>query len=305
MKSREHDIDLVMYEGNLAKLPREVFDKALTWGKGAVKVRTQGHKETLLSSERTCPVCGFSVPELDPRWFSFNTKQGRCMDCEAPVEGGAEALAGRALGVVPHLRGLAPGAGAARREAGGLSLPRGGAAVRHRDVRTGARVEVPRRPGAARRPSRPGAAAAPGVPGPGGAGLPVPGPECVHALGRRDAAAAAVRAARRGPHRRDVRAGRAHHRPAPADTHRLLSNLRALVDTGSTVLVVEHDTDTIRAADHLIELGPTGGRGGGRILAEGSPEKVLQTEDAPTARALREPAVLAATPRGSRRSGWS
>ncbi|HYO59654.1 MAG TPA: excinuclease ABC subunit A, partial [Archangium sp.] len=84
----------------------------------------------------------------------------------------------------------------------------------------------------------------------------------------------------------------------PRDTHRLLSNLRALVDTGSTVLVVEHDTDTIRAADHLVELGPTGGRGGGRILAEGPPEEVLQSEDAPTARALREPAVLAGSPRG-------
>ena len=73
----------------------------------------------------------------------------------------------------------------------------------------------------------------------------------------------------------------------------------AVVDTGSTVLVVEHDTDTIRAADHLVELGPTGGRGGGRILAEGPPEKVLQVEDAPTARALREPAVLAGTARGA------
>ena len=44
----------------------------------------------------------------------------------------------------------------------------------------------------------------------------------------------------------------------PRDTGRLLENLRALVDTGSTVLVVEHDVDTIRAADHLVDLGPGG-----------------------------------------------
>ena len=61
----------------------------------------------------------------------------------------------------------------------------------------------------------------------------------------------------------------------PRDTERLLANLRALVDTGSTVLVVEHDADTIRAADHLIDLGPGGGRNGGHIVAEGAPAEVL------------------------------
>ncbi len=61
----------------------------------------------------------------------------------------------------------------------------------------------------------------------------------------------------------------------PRDTGRLLENLRALVDTGSTVLVVEHDLDTIRAADHLVDLGPGGGRLGGRIVAAGTPSEVL------------------------------
>src|SRR6185503_19514193 len=67
----------------------------------------------------------------------------------------------------------------------------------------------------------------------------------------------------------------------PRDTKALLANLRALVDTGSTVLVVEHDADTIRAADHLIDLGPTGGRGGGRILAEGPAARVLADPNSP------------------------
>ena len=61
----------------------------------------------------------------------------------------------------------------------------------------------------------------------------------------------------------------------PRDTERLLANLRALVDTGSTVLVVEHDAETIRAADHLVDLGPGGGRNGGHIVAEGAPAEVL------------------------------
>jgi excinuclease ABC subunit A len=84
----------------------------------------------------------------------------------------------------------------------------------------------------------------------------------------------------------------------PRDTHRLLENLRALVDTGSTVLVVEHDTDTIRAADHVIDIGPTGGRGGGRIVAQGTPQQVLSEEGSPTARALRAPLALPVEGRG-------
>ena len=80
----------------------------------------------------------------------------------------------------------------------------------------------------------------------------------------------------------------------PRDTGRLLENLRALVDTGSTVLVVEHDADTIRAADHLIDLGPGGGRLGGRIVAAGPAAEVLAARGV-TDRA-RAPASGARTP---------
>jgi excinuclease ABC subunit A len=75
----------------------------------------------------------------------------------------------------------------------------------------------------------------------------------------------------------------------PRDTRRLIANLRALVDTGSTVLVVEHDAETIQAADHLTDLGPGGGRDGGHIVAEGHPSAVLAMPSSPTGRALREP----------------
>ena len=50
----------------------------------------------------------------------------------------------------------------------------------------------------------------------------------------------------------------------PRDTAKLLTALRALVEKGCSVLVVEHDADTIRAADHLVDVGPGGGHGGGR-----------------------------------------
>jgi excinuclease ABC subunit A len=76
----------------------------------------------------------------------------------------------------------------------------------------------------------------------------------------------------------------------PRDTKRLLGNLRTLANMGSTVLVVEHDAETIRAADHVIDLGPGGGRNGGHVVAEGPAAQVLSDPASPTARALRETA---------------
>ena len=76
----------------------------------------------------------------------------------------------------------------------------------------------------------------------------------------------------------------------PRDTKALLANLRALVDGGSTVLVVEHDAETIRAADYVLDLGPGGGRNGGHIMSEGPASKVLVDPQSPTARALAETA---------------
>ncbi len=70
-----------------------------------------------------------------------------------------------------------------------------------------------------------------------------------------------------------------------ADVGRLLHALQRLVEAGNTVLVIEHDTDVIKSADHLIDLGPEGGDGGGRILATGTPE-FIATQDSPTGRLL-------------------
>ena len=59
-----------------------------------------------------------------------------------------------------------------------------------------------------------------------------------------------------------------------SDVARLLSALHRLVDSGHSVLVVEHHTDIINAADHLIDIGPEGGKGGGQIVGEGTPDHI-------------------------------
>lgn len=61
------------------------------------------------------------------------------------------------------------------------------------------------------------------------------------------------------------------------DIARLLKVLQRLVDNGDTVLVIEHNLDVIKTADHIIDLGPEGGKNGGTIVAEGTPEHVAET----------------------------
>ena len=70
-----------------------------------------------------------------------------------------------------------------------------------------------------------------------------------------------------------------------ADVGRLLHAMQRLVDAGNTVLVIEHDTDVIKSADHVVDLGPEGGDGGGRILATGTPEHIAM-QDSPTGHLL-------------------
>lgn len=72
-----------------------------------------------------------------------------------------------------------------------------------------------------------------------------------------------------------------------ADIHKLLEVLQRLVDEGDTVVVIEHNLDVIKTADHLIDLGPEGGAGGGRIVAQGTPEEVIEVEGSYTGRYLR------------------
>ena len=59
-----------------------------------------------------------------------------------------------------------------------------------------------------------------------------------------------------------------------ADVHKLLDSLHRLVASGNTVLIIEHNLDVIKTADWLIDMGPEGGDGGGRIVIEGTPETV-------------------------------
>ncbi len=73
-----------------------------------------------------------------------------------------------------------------------------------------------------------------------------------------------------------------------ADVDKLLSVLQALVNTGNTVLVIEHNLDVIKTADHIIDLGPEGGDDGGEIVASGTPEEIVHNDRSYTGKYLKE-----------------
>jgi len=71
------------------------------------------------------------------------------------------------------------------------------------------------------------------------------------------------------------------------DVKRLLEILQRLCETGSSVLVIEHNLDVIKCADHVIDLGPEGGNAGGNIVAVGTPEEVAAVEGSYTGQFLK------------------
>ena len=72
------------------------------------------------------------------------------------------------------------------------------------------------------------------------------------------------------------------------DIQNLMVVINSLVDRGNTVLIIEHNMDIIKCADHIIDLGPEGGDKGGEILAEGSPEKIIKNKKSHTGRYLEK-----------------
>ena len=72
------------------------------------------------------------------------------------------------------------------------------------------------------------------------------------------------------------------------DVNVLLNVLQKLVKKGNTVIIVEHNLDVIKVADHIIDLGPGGGEHGGKIIATGTPEEVAENKTSLTGKFLRE-----------------
>jgi excinuclease ABC subunit A len=88
----------------------------------------------------------------------------------------------------------------------------------------------------------------------------------------------------------------------PEDERKLIDVLHRLTDEGNTVVVIEHELDLVKNADHIVDLGPEGGENGGEVVAAGTPEEIARTESSHTGRYLRDllPAVDLEGPRSDR-----
>ena len=73
-----------------------------------------------------------------------------------------------------------------------------------------------------------------------------------------------------------------------ADVHRLINILERLVDTGNSMIIIEHNLDIIKVADYIIDLGPEGGNNGGTVVTTGTPEQVAKNEQSYTGMFLKK-----------------
>ncbi|MBA1145588.1 excinuclease ABC subunit UvrA [Ectothiorhodospiraceae bacterium WFHF3C12] len=301
---QEHDIELPLGEVTVGPDSSRELDRllqaALGYGKGTMKLATPAGDE-LLSTERACPSCRRSFSELDPRMFSYNSKHGWCPSCfgtgevlpgfdaEQTGEEGAwrddapparvcpdchgarlrpEALAVRFKG-----RNIAAYAAHAVEEArqviGGLDL-----APREREIARDILAEIDNRLGFL---CEVGLAyltldrAAPTLSG---------------GEAQRIRLAAQLGSNLQGVcYVLDEPTIGLH----PRDNRMLLDTLGRLEGKGNTIVVVEHDEDTIRRAEHVIDLGPGAGTEGGRVVAAGTVDDLLADPASVTGRCLRSP----------------
>lgn len=303
----EHDIELVV--GRASAKGRgllELVERGLSVGDGAAWV-VAGDEEMQLSSTQSCPSCGKGYPELDPRFFSFNTRQGQCSACEGRGEIVKKKWRGRRrkraeerrpcdvcdqTRLSPLARGVTVG-GMSITELFDQSVSEAMTTLERMELegRDASIAETPLQE--ARRRLRFLDEVGLGYLGLGRAASTLSGGEM-----QRVRLAAQLGSGLTGVlYVLDEPTIGLH----PRDTGRLLGALRGLVERGNSVLVVEHDADTIRAADHVIDVGPGGGKHGGMLVAQGRLDAMTTSV---TAKALARPPEVPDKRRPTRRADW-
>ncbi len=327
---KEHTIDAVI--GRVAKSDdaeklRPLIEAALKMGKGTIKLRLNDKTMHVLSTEMSCPSCGLSFEELDPRLFSFNSPHGWCKDCRGfGLKGHKTDLSDRAPDVSvleaeleeerrfesaddegEKPREICPSCEGSRINEIGRAVQLQGTKIQQFAGLTA-----------------------------GDAGkllgkFKFEGTEAIIALDivkeiaqrlkfmqevglgylqlNRSADTLSGGEAQRirlsaqlGSNLRGVLY--VLDEPTiglhPRDNEKLLDTLMALRDKGNSLLVVEHDDETMKRADTILDLGPGAGKFGGQIVAQGTMAQILKNKNSVTGASLRTP--LKHPVRGSRRA---
>jgi excinuclease ABC subunit A len=302
---REHSIELPL--GSLRVTPRnetslrDLLERALALGKGTVLVRGP-RSEAAFSTERACPGCGRSFPELDPRLFSYNSRHGWCPSCYGTglqLAGFDAEQSGEEIWWTDWWEGDAPVCAACD----GRRLKPEALAVRfqRRSIAefTALNVEAARQAvGELRLKGREAQIARDILPelqsrldfladvGLSYLSLDRAAPTLSGGEAQRIRLAAQLGSNLRGVcYILDEPTIGLH----PRDNAMLLDTLARLEAKGNTVVVVEHDEETIRRAQHVIDLGPGAGVEGGALVAAGSVAAVMREPRSLTGRFLAQP----------------
>jgi excinuclease ABC subunit A len=301
-RSKAHSIDAIVdriiVKPGIDERLRESVELALKYGDGSCIVSTQSGddwSDRLYSSRYCCPECGTSFPPLEPRTFSFNSPYGACSSCRglgcqvpAEVQASATKLRGEfsRLPRCPDCDGARLGPVARNVLFAGSSLPQLAALtvgdcsplIENMLIQLSGnpeqRAELQLEPEAAvaARSILPEVASRLGYLNRVGLHyLTLDRPAVTLSGGefQRARLAAALGSGLTGVcYVLDEPTIGLH----PRDTRRMIDVLNALRDSGSSVIIVEHDVEMMRAADWLIDLGPGAGSEGGRLVGEGTPD---------------------------------
>ena len=327
---KEHNIDLPVGSMEVVAkeegLLRDLVATALERGQGSLKILLMSTgEERLFSTKRACPSCCKSLPEPEPRLFSYNTKLGWCPTCtgtglfasalseeetgeedkylektEEPEAFADEDLAcvdcdGARLGpIAQHILVNGQGIHEVSKQSldslpGWLTAVRRKLSAREKAIADSLLNEIEARVDFLRSV------------GLGYLSLDRAAPTLSGGEAQRIRLAAQLGSNLQGVcYILDEPSIGLH----PENNKALLSLLRQLQRKGNTLVVVEHDEETIAMADHLIDIGPGAGRLGGEVIAQGTQEDLKKVTDSVTGRYLREPMHHAAEPRRPKPEHW-
>ncbi len=298
----EHNIDAVLAEFRVSQkesqLLKETIDRALHFGKNSFFLSTSGKADELYSLKLYCPRCEISFEELDPKLFSFNSRQGSCATChglgfvfKGDLPEGVDPeldleevkkktcpdclgkrLKSSVLGVWVNKKSIAQVTEMTCREAYQY-FKRLKFQEREAQISENILKELLRRLEFLNEV--------------GLAYLTLDRP--VQTLSGGESQRVRL-AAQLGSYLQGV----CYILDEPTiglhvrDHHKLLETLCKLKDRGNSILIVEHDEQTILEADHVIDLGPGAGKNGGRVIAQGSPKELMESDQSITGKYLKE-----------------
>lgn len=299
-KNKPHTIEFVVAQLNPVQVTADFIaagvEQALSLGGGTLIAYAEG-RETVFSTERTCPSCkrGFFKP--DPEDLSFNSPRGRCPTCDGTGRGRGDAPCRECSGARIHTLGRHLRLGERNIHAACLQtapelrafLQEIPFSSREREIAEPILAEVYGKL------------------------------DTLIAIGLDDIVLDRECSSLSGGELQRLRLGTAMGSPLtgviyifdepsvglhPLDNRKVLERLVTLRDRGNSVIMIEHDTDSIRAADHVVDVGPGGGRHGGEIVYNGPLAEFVATGTSLTAAALRGETDIAVAPPADPPTEW-